>query len=176
MNKEEKTISSISFIYSSQLDFVREQVFDPSVENEKLLAQFSAEKVHLGTHIFQSTDEIVFTSKGLHLVAPHCKHPAKQIVLNIQKSEIVKMMCNFSAQKSVLILNVLNTCGKYVRDSLGMSSQNSGYFTPMGTKSSEKRIIIVAEIDDATKSVIKSIFPSHVLEEISSSETSSFIQ
>lgn len=122
----------------------------------------------MGTQFFQPTEDIVFTSKGLRLVAPHCKHPTKKIVLNIQKSEIVKLLCNFS-QKSVLILRVLSTCGKYIRESLGMST-DSCYFNPMGEKSSEKWIAIEAEIDEETIAVIKSIFPSHVLEEISQSD------
>lgn len=146
---------------------------DLSDVNEKLLAQFTGEKVYLGTHIFQPTDDIVFTSKGLRLVAPHCKHPAEKIVLNIQKSEIVKVVCNFS-QKSVLVLYVLNTCGKYIRECLEMSleSQNCGYFSPMAVNAGEKRIMIEAEINEAAKSVIKSIFSSNILEEISSHDTS----
>lgn len=164
--------SKVSFLLQLT-DFIRENVVDLSDVNEKLLAQFTGEKVYLGTHIFQPTDEIVFTSKGLRLVAPHCKHPTEKTVLNIQKSEIVKVVCNFS-QKSVLVLYVLNTCGKYIRESLEMSSesQSCGYFSPMAKNQGEKRIMIEAEINEGAKSVIKSIFSSSVLEEISSHDTS----
>lgn len=106
-------------------DFIREDVLDLSDINEKLLAQFPADKIYLGTYIYQSIEDVVFTSKGLRLVAPHCKHPFEKTVLNIQKSEIAKVVCNF-AQKSVLIIYVLNTCGKYVRESLEMSSDDQG--------------------------------------------------
>lgn len=108
-------------------DFIRENVTDLSDTNEKLTTKFTPEKVYLGTYIYQPTDDVVFTSKGLRLVAPHVKHPNEKIVMNIQKSEIVKVVCNF-AQKSVLIIYVLNTCGKYVRESLEMSSDDQGKY------------------------------------------------
>lgn len=106
-------------------DFIRENVMDLSDSNDKLMTKFTPEKVYLGTYIYQPTDDVVFTSKGLRLLAPHVKHPKEKIVLNIQKTEIVKVVCNF-AQKSVLIIYVLNTCGKYVRESLEMSSNDQG--------------------------------------------------
>lgn len=166
--------TKFQFFFSFQCtDFIRENVLDLSDVGEKLQAQFRGEKVYLGTHIFQPAEDIAFTSKGLRLVAPNCKHPTEKTVLNIQKSEIVKVVCNFS-QKSVLILYVLNTCGKHIRESLEMSSesQSSGYFSPMAVNPGEKRIMIEAEINETAKSVIKSIFSSSVLEEISSHDTS----
>lgn len=46
----------------------------------------------------------------------------------------------------------------------------------MGEKSSEKWIAIEAEIDEETIAVIKSIFPSHVLEEISQSDITNIMK
>lgn len=141
--------------------------------NEKLLAKFPAEKIYLGTYIYPPTEDVVISSIGLRLVAPHCKHPTEKIILNIQKSEIAKVVCNFS-QKSVLVIYVLNTCGKYIRDQLEMvadGSQSSGYFSPMSVNAGHKRIMIEAEIQESAKSVIKSIFSSNILEEISTSDT-----
>lgn len=128
--------------------------------------------MYLGTHIFPPPEEIVFTNKGLRLVALKCQHPTEKVVLNIQKSEICKVLCNFS-QKSTLVLYVLNTCSKYVRETLEMSldTPNFGYFSPMSSNVGHRRIMIEGEINDAAKSVIKSIFPSNILEEISISDT-----
>lgn len=162
----------IIFLYLLS-DFIRENVLDLMDSNEKLIAKFTADKVFLGTHIYQPTEEVVFTSKGLRLVAPHCKHPAEKTVLNIQKSEIVKVLCNFGV-KSVLIIYVLNTCGKYIRESLEMSLEGpgSGYFSPMSPNIGDKRIMIEAEIGETAKSVIRSIFSSSTMEEISMGDTS----
>lgn len=104
---------------------MREDVIDLSDTNEKLTARIKAERIYLGTYKYESTEEVVFTCKGLRLMAPHCQHPKEKVILNIQKSEIAKVVCNF-ANKSVLVIYVLNTCGKYVRETLGMSSENEG--------------------------------------------------
>lgn len=45
-----------------------------------------------------------------------------------------------------------------------------GYFSPMSSVFGEKRIMIEAEVNDAAKSVIKSIFSSNTMEEISISD------
>lgn len=47
-----------------------------------------------------------------------------------------------------------------------------GYFSPMSSTVGEKRIMIECEMSETAKSVIKSMFPSNVLEEISISDTS----
>lgn len=83
------------------------------------------QRVYLGTYKYQPTEDVIITSKGIRLVAPNCKHPLEKTVLNIQKSEILKIICNFE-NKCILVLYVLNTCGKYIRDSLEMSSEDEG--------------------------------------------------
>lgn len=114
---------------------------------------------------------MVITSKGIRLVAPNCKHPTEKTVLNIQKFEIVKVLCNFE-HKCILVLYVLNTCGKYIRDSLQLcKGDEGGYFNPTSILMGEKRIILEGEISEEAKSVIKSIFSSSTMEEISLSDT-----
>lgn len=175
---------------------MREDVINLSDTNEKFTARIKADRVYLGTYKYETTEDVVFTCKGLRLMAPHCQHPKEKVILNIQKSEIVKVVCNF-AQKSVLVIYVLNTCGKYVRETLGMSSESEGkhncvsifycfdmclilsfhisigvYFSPMSSTVGEKRIMIEGEVSEVAKSVIKSMFSSNVLEEISLGDTS----
>lgn len=115
------------FVFFSSSDIVRENVFDLTDSNEKLRASFRADKVCLGTYIFTPTEDVVFTSKGLRLVAPNCKNPSEKIVLNIQKGEILKVVCNFS-ERPTFVIYVLNTCGKYVRESLDMSAESDGEY------------------------------------------------
>lgn len=104
---------------------MREDVIDLKDTNDKTTAKFKAERVYLGTYKYEPTEDVVFTSKGLRLMAPHCQFTKEKVILNIQRTEIAKIVCNF-ASKSVLIIYVLNTCGKYVRETLGMSSENEG--------------------------------------------------
>lgn len=100
-------------------------MIDLSDSNEKLLTSFRADTIYLGTYKYHTTEEVIFSSKGLRLVAPHYKQPHEKTVLDIQKSEIQKLVYNFSA-KSVLVIYVVSSCGKYVRESLEMSSNSEG--------------------------------------------------
>lgn len=104
---------------------MRENVIDLTNTNEKLMTKFKADRIYLGTYKYQTTEEVVITSKGLRLVAPHCKHPNDKTVLNIQKAEILKIVGNFD-QKCILVFYVLNTCSKYIRESLEMSCDGEG--------------------------------------------------
>lgn len=87
-------------------------------------ARFKADNITLGTYEFGTHDDILVTEKGIRIVAPSTKHPNEKHELNIQKSEIVKMVCQFSPKKSTLIVYVLNTCGKYIRERLEMTTEN----------------------------------------------------
>lgn len=73
---------------------------------------------------------------------------------------------------------LVHTCGKYIRESLGLALENRscGYFSPVAADPGEKRIIIEAKIEENTKSLIKSTFPFHALEKISQSDILNFFQ
>lgn len=102
-------------------DFLREDIDDLSDSTDKLIARFKADKITLGTYEFDVSDDILITEKGLRIVAPSTKHSVEKHSLNIQKSEIVKIVCQFGLKKSTLIVYVLNTCGKYIRERLEMA-------------------------------------------------------
>lgn len=95
-----------------------------SDSTDKLIVRFKAEKISLGTYEIVVHDDIIITEKGLRIVAPSTKHLNEKRELNIQKSEIVKVVCQFSAKKSTLIVYVLNTCSKFIRERLEMSTEN----------------------------------------------------
>lgn len=92
-----------------------------SDSTDKLIARFKADKIALGTYEFDAPDDVLITEKGLRIVAPSTRHPTEKHSLNIQKSEIVKIVCQFGPKKSTLIVYVLNTCGKYIRERLEMT-------------------------------------------------------
>lgn len=111
------------FIYELIADFVRENVVDLNDSPEKLSCRFKAKPIYLGSLLFESTDDVIITSKGLRFVAPSAKQPQEKHELNIHKNEIVKIVGQFG-KKTTLIIYVLNTCGKYIRERLEMSSEN----------------------------------------------------
>lgn len=83
--------------------------------------------LHVGTYSFNPSENVVFTAKGIRIVAPHTTRPDEKIAINIQKSEIIKIIYNFSGT-AVMFLYVLNSCGKYIRDSLGMDIASKSKF------------------------------------------------
>lgn len=81
--------------------------------------------VNIGTFQFNPTEPIVFTSKGIRIVANSVKSASEKCVINLMKHEIVKALCYFGEQNnetSVIILHVLNGCSEYVREAIEMSS------------------------------------------------------
>lgn len=81
--------------------------------------------VNIGTFRYKPTEPIVFTPKGVRIVANSVKNANEQCVINVMKAEIVKAICYFSDQSkdnSAIILHVLNSCSEYVRETLEMSS------------------------------------------------------
>lgn len=108
---------------STSKDFNRENVTDLSTSSEKLSTKFRAKTIYLGTYAFEPTEDIFVTSKGIRIYAPSVKHPDEKTVLDIQKSEIVKIVSHFS-RKSLISLYVLNTCSRYVRENLEMTKDS----------------------------------------------------
>lgn len=108
---------------SSPKDFHRENVTDLGTLKDNLSTKFRAKTIYLGTYVFEPSEDIFVTSKGIRIYAPSVKHPNEKTVLDIQKSEIVKIVSHFS-QKSLITIYVLNTCSRYVRENLDMSKDN----------------------------------------------------
>lgn len=81
--------------------------------------------ITIGTHRYKSTEPVVFTSKGVRIVANCVKNPNEKCVINVMRPEIVKAICYFgdgNQDVSAIILHVLNSCSEYVRDQLEMTS------------------------------------------------------
>lgn len=96
---------------------------DLSSSSDKSSTKFRAKTIYLGTYAFEPSEDVFVTSKGIRIYAPNVKHPNEKTVLDIQKSEIVKIVSHFS-QKSLISIYVLNTCSRYVREQLEMSKDS----------------------------------------------------
>lgn len=102
---------------------IREDVLQVKDSLKTTIHHISA--VNIGTFRFKPTEPIVFTSKGIRMVANSVKNPNEKCVINLMKHEIVKAICYFgdpSKESSVIILHVLNGCSEYVREAVEMST------------------------------------------------------
>lgn len=90
-------------------------------------------------------------------------------MLNIQLSEVVKLLYCFDKRLTVIFIFVLPSCGAYVRESLEMSvnTQEAPYFNPHTIDNAKKKIVLLmdkAMVED--KERLKAIFMEHKIEEI----------
>jgi hypothetical protein len=68
------------------------------------------------------------TSKGIRIFAPSVENPKESIILDIQHSEIVKLVAHFSKQLSVMFLYTKPNCARYICEQLSFNKSNSGMF------------------------------------------------
>lgn len=64
----------------------------------------------------------MFTTKGIRIIAPSVKNPKESCVINIQSSEIVRVITHFSKQLFIVFVYTKPSCGVYVRESLEMTN------------------------------------------------------
>lgn len=67
--------------------------------------------------------QVNITTKGIRLVAPSTKSQSESIILDIQHSEIVKVVVHFSKQLCVIFLYNKPSCARYISEQLFMTSQ-----------------------------------------------------
>jgi hypothetical protein len=66
------------------------------------------------------------TSKGIRIIAPSVENQDESIILDIQNSEIVKLVAHFSKQLSVMFLYTKPNCARYASEQLSLNTADSG--------------------------------------------------
>lgn len=66
----------------------------------------------------------MITTKGVRIVAPSLKTPKDLIVLDIQHSEIVKVVVHFSKQLHIIFLYTKPSCARYIAEQLHLTQVN----------------------------------------------------
>lgn len=64
------------------------------------------------------------SSKGIKIVAPSLKDETKEIALQIQIREVVRLLVHFGKGLPVIFLYTMSICGNYIRKSLDMSDES----------------------------------------------------
>lgn len=104
----------------------RVNVADITNSSDKLFASVQCRIIHIGSYKFEPNEKVIFSSKGIRIVAPSVKEPTENVILDIQIKEIIKVCSNFSKGSSVIFIYVLPSCSTYVRQSLDMPSTSKG--------------------------------------------------
>jgi hypothetical protein len=120
-------------------------------------------------------------------VAPSVTNSKDFIALDIQHTEIVKMIVHFSKQLQIIFLYTKPSCAKFIVDQLTMTQVNdqcellllnhqiiindmsftAPYFAPLSQNETHKKIVLLVDnVTDENKQIIKSIYKSSQYEEI----------
>lgn len=100
------------------------------------------------------------------------------VIVDIQFSEIVKMVVHFSKTLSVAFIYVLPSCSRYIREILDMSASgnNKHCFSSVSRIDSERRIVLMFDsVSEESKSIIKSLFKSPLIEDISRNDANELL-
>lgn len=156
-------------------DFVRKKVTEDAVD--KISTTFAAKTIHIGSYKFEPKEKVIFSSIGMRIIAPNTKRETENVILDIQKSEIVKIVCHFGNSFAVLLIWTTRGCGLFVRDSLEMVRSSDLYFDPSSISAYNKKIILQMDyISEEAKTTIKSIFTNQIIEEISHNDAMNLLE
>lgn len=72
--------------------------------------------------------QVYISSKGIKIVAPSLKNESKDVALQIQLKEVVKLLVHFGKGMPVIFLYTMSKCGIYIRKALDMTEESGMYF------------------------------------------------
>ncbi|KAL7051210.1 hypothetical protein ACKWTF_004382 [Chironomus riparius] len=159
-------------------DFIRLDVTEFQEGEDKLETSLTCRTIRIGSYKFETKDPVAITSKGIKIVAPTVKDVNDITVLNIQNSEIVKLVIHFSKQLSIIIVYTKPSCGRFIVEQLQMTQVNdkSPYYAPLSRNETQKKIIFLTEnVSEDTKNALKAIFKEGRMEEINNRDANEML-
>lgn len=149
------------------IDFVRKKITDTQNAVDKISTVIPVKTIRIGTYKFEPKEKVIFSSIGMRIIAPNTKRDDENVILDIQKNEIVKIAYHLSKPLNVLFIWATKSCGTYVRESLEMSRSSELYYDPSLSTEQNKRIILQMDnVSEEAKATIKSIFSAEIADEI----------
>uniref|UniRef100_A0A182LXK2 Ubiquitin-like protease family profile domain-containing protein n=1 Tax=Anopheles culicifacies TaxID=139723 RepID=A0A182LXK2_9DIPT len=119
------------------------------------ITQVDCITIRLGTLKYEANEKVTISSKGIRIVAPNVKRPTEFVSLDLQMHEMKKVLTHFSKALNVIFLYTNNSGAPCFRPELVSNDPT-------------KRITLLMEnISEEAKSIIRNIFHPNLLEEIS---------
>lgn len=72
----------------------------------------------------QSYFQVYISNKGIKIVAPSLKNENKDVALQIQLKEVVRILVHFGKGLPVIFLYTMSKCGAYIRKALDMTEES----------------------------------------------------
>ncbi|KAJ6643380.1 Sentrin-specific protease 7, partial [Pseudolycoriella hygida] len=161
----------------SPADFVRRKITDYHNAVDKIFTSFAVKIVNIGSYTFEPKEKVVISSIGIRIIAPNTKRQNENVILDIQKSEIVKIACHLNSPMNILFIWTSRSCGMFVRESLDMIKTGDNFFDPMSTNDHIKRIILqIDNLSEEAKATIRTIFSYEIIDEISQGDATRLLE
>ena len=68
--------------------------------------------------------KVEITNKGIRIAAPSVKNVKDTVILDLQHTEIVKLIVHFSKQLQIIFLYTKPSCARYIIEQLSMTPAN----------------------------------------------------
>lgn len=153
------------FFFLSLVDFTREDI----TEGQGLFL-FKCKYIRIGQHKFDAKEKVAISNIGIKLIAPTVRNSEEgSAILNIQTSEIAKVLYSSTKQTSVMFLYVLPSAAGYVRECLEMSAVDDSkypYFNPASRDATQSKIIFVLECESIVALLQRAFEGKKLLDEI----------
>lgn len=79
----------------------------------------------VGMQRVNTKEKVIFTTKGVRVIAPNFKNPEETTILDIQTREVIKVVLHFSKQVSLVCIYLIGSCFSYIRESLDLNIPES---------------------------------------------------
>ncbi|CAH0728716.1 unnamed protein product, partial [Brenthis ino] len=142
--------------YSTFKEASRDEI-SPALQG--IEAFLNCRTIRIGSYRYTPKEKVHISVKGIKIVAPSLKNESKDVAIQIQFKEIVKILVHFGKGLPVIFLYTMNKCGIFIRKALDMVEESGLYYNPTSDEDPYKRITLLPEvITDETKAALKTLF------------------
>ncbi|XP_063820895.1 uncharacterized protein LOC135071072 isoform X2 [Ostrinia nubilalis] len=150
-------------------DGSRDEIIQP------ILTSLNCRTIRIGSYRYSPKEKVYISCKGIKIVAPSLKNESKDVALQIQLKEVVRILVHFGKGLPVIFLYTMSKCGAYIRKALDMSEESGPYYNPMSKIDPFKRITLLPEnITEEAKVAFKSLF-GKVMDELNAREANEIL-
>ncbi|XP_063379205.1 uncharacterized protein LOC134666031 isoform X1 [Cydia fagiglandana] len=126
---------------------------------QDIIASLTCRTIRIGSYKYTPKEKVTISSKGVKIVAPSLKDESRDVALQIQLKEVVRLLAHFSKGVPVIFLYTVNKCGIYIRKALDMTDETGPYYNPMSKIDPQRRITLLPDcITDEAKAAFKILF------------------
>ncbi|KAG7299477.1 hypothetical protein JYU34_016438 [Plutella xylostella] len=140
-----------------------------------VVTSFNCRTIRIGSYRYTPKEKIYISSKGIKIVAPSLKDESRDVALQIQLKEVVRILVHFGKGLPVIFLYTMSKCGVYIRKALEMTDESGPYYNPISKIDPFKRITLLPEsISEDAKVTLKTLF-GKVMDELNAREANDIL-